>query len=72
MSDKKCPNCKAKIEHMEVSKQIEGSQRISCVDKIEPLHPIVWKEEQNEPIIYNCPLCHTEIDDKTLKEWGVK
>lgn len=51
---KKCPNCNEKIDHLQVSKQIEGSQQLS-----EPIQPIQWKppEEQKEPVIYTCPLC---------------
>lgn len=71
---KECPNCKEEIEYLEVSKQIEGTQQLSMLDKKEPLHPIEWKppEEQYEPLIYTCHKCLVEIDDKTLEEWGVK
>lgn len=65
---KKCPNCNEKIDHLQVSKQIEGSQQLS-----EPIQPIQWKppEEQKEPVIYTCHVCLAEIEDETLKEWGL-
>ena len=71
---KKCPNCDEKIEYLEVSKQIEGTQQLSDLDRKEPLYPIQWKppEEQKEPVIHTCPVCLAEIEDETLEEWGLK
>lgn len=81
---KKCPNCKKEITYLNVSKQIEGTQplidpdnSINWLEKYyrgkDPLYPIQWKppEEQYEPVIYTCPLCLVEIEDKTLNEWGL-
>lgn len=70
---KKCPNCGKDISYLEVSKQIEGSVKLSDLDKLEPLYPIEWKppQEQEEPIIFTCPECLTEIEDETLEEWGL-
>ncbi len=69
---RKCPNCNEKIEYLQVSKQIEGTQDLSCLDKKEPEHPIVWNEDQKEPLIYTCPECMVEIEDETLEEQKVK
>ncbi len=68
---KRCPNCNEKITYLQVSKQMEGSQRLP--EEGEQLHPIEWKppEEQKEPLIYTCPECLVEIEDETLKEWGL-
>ncbi len=81
---KKCPNCKGKIDYLQVSKQIEGTQPLSDPDNRinylevffrgkEPLYPIQWKppEEQKEPLVHTCPLCLVEIEDNTLVEWGL-
>jgi endogenous inhibitor of DNA gyrase (YacG/DUF329 family) len=65
----KCPNCGKSISYLKVSKHIEGKLLLN----IEPQLPLEWKpsEDQLEPEIYTCPECHTDIDDETLKEWGV-
>ena len=72
---KKCPNCEEKIEYLEVSQQIEGTLGLQEDVIKEPFAPIVqWKppEEQDEPLIYTCPVCLAEIEDETLEEWGLK
>jgi hypothetical protein len=62
---KQCPYCEEKIEYLEVSKQIEGTQRVSGLQNIE------WNEEQKEPVIYSCPVCLAEIGDETIEKWGL-
>lgn len=68
---KECPNCKEKIEYLKVSKQIEGCRYLPDA---QGKHDIVWKmpDKQLEPEIYTCPECNTEIEDKTMEEWGMK
>lgn len=68
---RKCPNCDEEIEELQVSRQIEGKQSLTLIDKMEPEHSIEWNEEQVEPYIYTCPMCHVDIEEQTLKEWGV-
>lgn len=66
--NKKCPNCKAEINQLLVSKQIEGTISLN-----EPPY-IEWKplKEQLEPIVYSCPECLANITDATLNEWGLE
>lgn len=61
---KKCPNCGEELDQLNLSKQIEGTYHFGRED------PWEW-DGQGEPIVYTCPLCHTEIDDETLKDWDV-
>lgn len=69
-----CPNCDEAIEYLEASQQIEGTLGLPEQDN-EPLFPITqWKppEEQCEEVVYTCPMCKVEIEEQTLKEWGVR
>lgn len=67
----RCPNCNAELTYLEVSKQMEGSRYLPDA---QGAHGIVWKpeQEQYEEEIYTCPECLSEIEDKTLEEWGFK
>lgn len=69
----KCPNCDETIDHLNVSKQIEGILELPEKPN-QPLFALIqWGslDEQHEPIIYTCPLCSVEIEDETLKKWGI-